>query len=45
MSDTALLILALACCALIVARAGDARLLALVAGLCVLAVLLDGAPT
>lgn len=45
MSDAALLTVALACCAPIVVRAGDARTLALVAGLCILAVLLDGVPT
>lgn len=44
MSDTVLFVIALVCCALIIARAGDARILALIAGLCLLAVLLDGAP-
>lgn len=44
MSDTVLLVLAIACCVLIVARAGDARVLALVAGLLILAVLVDGTP-
>jgi len=44
MSDTVLLVIALVCCVAIIARAGDARVLALVAGLCLLAVLLDGAP-
>lgn len=40
MSDTGLLVAALLFCVLIVARAGDARILALLAGLCVLLVLL-----
>lgn len=44
MSDTVLLVLAIACCVLIVARAGDSRVLALVAGLLILAVLVDGTP-
>ena len=44
MSDDVLLLAGLVCCVLIVARAGDARILALVAGLLILAVLLNGAP-
>lgn len=42
MSDALLLVIALACCVAIVVRAGDARMLALIAGLCILAVLIDG---
>ena len=44
MGDDTLLLVALVCCVLIVARAGDARVLALVAGLLILAVLVDGTP-
>lgn len=40
MSDTVLLVVGLACCVAIVARAGDPRILALIAGLCLLAVLI-----
>lgn len=40
MTDQVLLLAGLACCALIVARVGDARILALICGLCLLAVLL-----
>lgn len=42
MNDSVLLLLAVACCVLIVARAGDSRVLALVAGLLIVAVLVDG---
>lgn len=42
MSDDTLLLVALVCCVAIVTRLGDPRVLAVVAGLLIVAVLVDG---
>lgn len=42
--DLVLLLIALICCAAVIARAGDARVWAVIAGLCVVAVLIGWVP-